>query len=115
MEIIGLFFPAIVSVWIRHSRNKELTWSMPKILFEYGINVLVNVFTAGCIITYGLGVSGVTADALNSFPFFIKYTVIALAAAAIVPYVEEIIRKYIKVTVAVKTYDEEGKAPMEDH
>lgn len=114
MEIIGLFFPAIVSVWIKHARNENLVWSMPKILFEYGIYVLINVFITGCTITYGLGLSGVTSDALNSFPFFTKYVIIALAAAIVVPYIEEIIRKYIKVTLTVRTYDEKREDHMED-
>ncbi|MCH5261473.1 MAG: hypothetical protein J1F42_01010 [Lachnospiraceae bacterium] len=115
MEIIGLFFPAIVSVWIKHTRNTHLTWNMPKILFEYGIYVLINVLITGCTITYGLGLSGVTSDAFNSFPFFIKYTIIALVAAIVVPYIEEIIRKYIKVTLTVRSYDEQKNTHMEEH
>lgn len=114
MEIIGLFFPAIVSVMIRNRRNTESDWRMPVILFRYGIYVLVNVFLTVCVITYGLGMSGVTADAFNSFPFFTKYTVIALATAVVVPYVEEIIGKYIKVTLTVRTYDEKREDHMED-
>ena len=56
MEMIGLFVPAMFSVWIKHKRNTELTWSMPKIVFEYGIYVFVNVFITTCIITYALGI-----------------------------------------------------------
>ena len=115
MEVIGLFCPAIASVWIKHMRNAQHTWDMPKVLFEYGIYVLINVFISGCTITYGLGMSGVSADALNSFPFFTKYTIIALAVAIVVPYIEELIRKYIKVTFMVGTYDEKRENHMEDH
>lgn len=114
MEIIGLFFPAAISVWIKHTRNAEATWNMPKVLFEYAIYVLINVFITACTVTYGLGLSGVTSDALHSFPFFTKYIIIASAAAILVPYAEEIIRKYIKVTLAVRTYDEKGNNNMED-
>lgn len=106
MEIIGLFAPAMISVWIKHNRNVEVTWGMPKILFEYGIYVWINVFMSGCIITYALGMSGVTSDALTSFPFFTKYTVIAVAMAILVPYAEEIIRKYFKVTLTVREKNE---------
>lgn len=115
MKIIGLFFPAIVSVLIKHSRNVHFTWNMPKTLLEYGIYVLINVLITGCTITYGLGLSDVTSDAFNSFPFFTKYTIIALAAAIVVPYIEEIIRKSIKVTLMVKTYDEKREENMEDN
>ena len=108
MEIIGLFAPAMISVWIKHRRNEELTWHMPKLLFEYGIYVWVNVFLSGCIITYVLGMSGVTYDALTSYSFFTKYTFIAVVMAVIVPYVEEIISKYFKVTLSVKEKEEKS-------
>lgn len=114
MEIIGLFFPAIVSVLIRNRRNAESDWRMPKVLFRYGIYVLVNVLLSGSFISYGLGISGVTADALQSFPFFIKYTVIALVMAVAVPYMEEIIGKYIQITLRVRTYDEKREERVED-
>lgn len=114
MEMIGLFFPAIASVMIRNRRNTEFGWSMPAILFRYGIYVLINVLLTVCVITYGVGLSGVTADALNSFSFFTKYTVIALIMAILVPFVEEIIGKYIKITLTVRTYDEKREDHMED-
>ena len=114
MEVIGLFFPAIVSVMIQNRRNTESAWRMPAILFKYGIYVLVNVLLTVCVITYGLGVSGVTADALNSFPFFTKYMVIALIMAILVPFVEEFIGKYIQITLTVRSYDEKREDHMED-
>ena len=69
MRIIGLFFPALISVAIKHSRNSKCDYQMPKILGEYGIYVLINVLITTSIITYGLNVSGVTIDVLDSFPF----------------------------------------------
>lgn len=115
MEIIGLFFPAIISVWIKHMRNTQATRNIPKGLLEYGIYVLINVFITACTITYGFGLPGVTSDALNSFPFFTKYVIIASIVAIIVPYAEEIIRKYIRVTFGVRTYDEKENNNMEDY
>lgn len=114
MEFIGLFTPAIVSLLIKNRKNMESAWHMPQVLFRYGIYVLVNVLLTGCIITYGLGISGVTADALTSFPFFIKYTLIALVMAVVVPYVEEIVGKYIMIRLTVETYDEKRKDSVED-
>ena len=114
MEVIGFFFPAVVSVMIRNRRSTESGWRMPVILFRYGIYVLVNVLLTVCVITYGLGVSGVTADALNSFPFFTKYTMIALIMAILVPIVEEIVKKYIQITLTVRGYDEKGEDHMEN-
>ena len=114
MEVIGLFFPAIVSMMIRNRRNAESGWRMPAILFRYGIYVLVNVLLTVCVITYGLGLSSVTADALNSFSFFTKYMVIALIMAILVPFVEEIVGKYIQITLTVRDYDEKRENHMED-
>lgn len=114
MEVIGLFFPAIVSVMIRNRRNTESGWRMPVILFKYGIYVLVNVLLTTCVIVYALGLSDVTADALNSFSFFTKYMMIALVMAILVPFVEEIIGKYIQITLTVRGYDEKSGDHMED-
>lgn len=114
MEIIGLLFPAIVSVLIWNRKNTESGWRMPAILFRYGFYVLINVLLSVCVITYGLGLSGVTADALNSFTFFTKYMVIALIMAVLVPLVEEIIGKYIQITLTVRSYDEKREDHMED-
>lgn len=115
MRIIGLFFPALISVSIKHARNSELTWQMPKILAEYGIYVLINVLITASNITYGLGISGVTVDALESFPFFTKYTIIAIVIAIFIPYVEEIIKKYIEVTFVVRKDDEHRKNHKKDN
>lgn len=114
MEIIGLFGPALISVMVKNRKGVGAGWCMPEVLFQYGIYALVNVFLTACVITYGLGMSGVTGDALTSFPFFIKYTGIASVIAVVVPYAEEIIRKYIRVTLTVRTYDEKRENCMED-
>lgn len=109
MQIIGLFFPALISIVIRHTRDKEQMWEMPVTLIRYGIYVLCNVLLTTVIITYGLNISGVTADAFESFPFFTKYVIIAITAAIFLPYLEEMIKKYIKITFTVKVRDEKEK------
>ena len=106
MRITGLFFPAFISIAIKHSRNPELTWQIPKALVEYGIYVLVNVLVTTVIITYVLNISDVTVDALDSFPFFTKYAVIAIIAAVLTPYMQEIVKKYVEVTFTVRKKDE---------
>lgn len=106
MRIIGLFFPALISIAIKHSRNSGLTWQIPNVLVEYGIYVLVNVLMTTVIITYGLNVHGVSVDALDSFPFFTKYAAIAIAVAVFTPYVQETIKKYVEVSFSVRKKDE---------
>lgn len=113
MRIIGLFGPALISVWIKHLRSEKITCQMPMILIEYGIYTLVNVLVTTSIITYGLSIDGITVDALDSFPFFTKYVVIAIVAAILTPYIEEMIKKYIQVTFTVRTHDE--KKNIEDN
>ena len=115
MRLIGLFFPALISVSIKHSRNKELTWNLPNVLIEYGIYVLINVMITAMTVTYILSVHGVTIDALDSFPFFTKYVVIAIFAAVLVPYMEEIIKKYVRITFTVKTHEKEDEKHKEDY
>lgn len=114
MEMIGLLCPALVSVLIKCNKSTKFEQGVLEGLFRYGIYVLINVFLTGIVITYGLGISGVTSDALCSFPFFIKYTAIALIMAILVPYIEEIISKYIKITLVVSAYDKKTEDIMED-
>lgn len=107
--------PGMISVWIKHRRNNQCVWNTFKVLFEYGLYVLINVFLTECTITYALGMSGVTSDALNSFSFFTKYILIAVIMAVMVPYVEEIVKKYFQVTLVVRTNDEKRESCLEDN
>ena len=52
-----------------------------------------------------------TIDALDSFPFFTKYSLIAIVTAVFMPYMQEIIKKYVEVTFLVRKKDES----LEDH
>lgn len=114
MEMIGLLCPAMVSALIRYNGSTKSEQGVLEGIFRYGVYVLVNVFLTASVITYGLGMPGVTSDAFGSFPFFIKYTVIALVMAVPVPYIERIISKYIKITLVVRAYDKKMENTMED-
>lgn len=102
MSFIALFLPAGISLMIRHKRNQELKWKIPESILEYVVLVLVNVLLSQCIIVYLLGIHEVDMSAFQSFPFFTKYLVIAMLIAWLVPYVEEIGRKYIEVSFLVE-------------
>lgn len=104
MKVICLFFPALISVFIRHIRRHTL-WILPSYLLEYGIYVLINVWTTTSIITYIIGIE-VVSTSLDSFPFFTKYTAIAVITAVLIPYIEEIIKTYISVRLTVRIKDE---------
>jgi len=101
MSFIALFLPACISLMIRHKRNKELKWGIPESIFEYAILVIINVLVSQCIIVYILGIKEVDISALQSFPFFTKYLVISIVIAWLMPYVEEIGRKYISISFSV--------------
>ena len=101
MRIIALFFPAFISMAIRHRRNTELTWEVITTLIEYAILVVVNVFLSEAVVTYGLRMNDVDSTAFESFGFFTKYLLIASVIAFFIPYVEEIFRKYISISFTV--------------
>ena len=115
MRVVALFFPAFISILIKYLRESERTWRPPVLIAEYGIYVLVNVLMTTSLITYGLGVHDVTADAFISFAFFTKYVVIAIIFAFVTPYIEELITKYVKVSFAVRKKDESLEDSVEDN
>ncbi len=101
MGLIALFFPAFISMAIRHRRNTELTWEIITSLIEYAILVVVNVFLTQSVVTYGLRMDGVDSTAFCSFGFFTKYLLIASIFAFLTPYIEEVARKYISISFSV--------------
>ncbi len=109
MSFIALFLPAGISLMIRHKRNQELKWRIPESILEYVVLVLINVLLSQCIIVYLLGIHEVDMSAFQSFPFFTKYLVIAMLIGWLMPYVEEIGRKYVEISFSVgdKPEDEE--------
>lgn len=102
MGFIALFLPASISLIIRHKRNMKLKWKLPESILEYVVLVLLNVLFSQCIIVYMLGIHEVDMSAFQSFPFFTKYLIIAMIMAWLVPYVEEIGRKYMGLSFSVE-------------
>ena len=88
---------------------------MPILLFEYGINVLINVWITISIVTYIFLVPDATIDALDRFSFFSKYTAIAIVVAIFIPYAEEILKRYIEVKFTVRSKNEEKQKDMEEY
>ncbi len=109
MEIIGLFCPALVSICIRYKRQKGTGWKLIRFFMEWGIWTLVNVLLTDIIITYILGIQDAMEEYLHSFSFFSKYVVIAVILAAVMPYLWEIVQKYISVTFTIGVNDENNE------
>lgn len=99
MEIIGLFFPALVSLKFSIGKGDKEKRNTLDLVIKYGIYVLINTGITQMIITYVLNVSDVTADAFNSFPFFIKYIAIALIIAVAIPYCEKLLKLFFGISV----------------
>lgn len=106
MSFIALFLPACISVVIRHKRNEKLNWEMPKLVFEYGIMVMLNVLLAEAVIVYVFKMSEITIEVFSSMPFFTKYLMISMTIAFLLPYIEEIVRKFIRISFRVDKIEE---------
>lgn len=106
MRTIALWIPAVVSVGIRHMRNEKLGWGMPAVLIEYGIYLLIDNFVPAVILAFRSNTSDSAVWALDGFSFFAKYIATAVIVAVLAPYMEEMIRKYIKITFTVEAKDE---------
>lgn len=101
MTVIGLFFPSFVSVAIYMKLSKDALCRWQTLIIRYGVYVLLDTLITQIVITYLLGISQVMESALTSFPFFVKYVLIALIWAVVLPFVEEMLKKYIKVSIKI--------------
>ena len=103
--VIGILAPAALALKTkirRQSAKGTACMDVSRWILQYIIEILKNVFFTTATITYILRFDGVNFDALSSFPFFTKYIVIAVIYAWILPYVEEIISKYIGVSFEIE-------------
>lgn len=103
MVLIAILGPACISILFRYRHKKHD--DMWKIVMEYGIYVLTIAFLTQSFITYVIGTDGVTQEALESFPFFTKYVFFSIIIALVLPFLQALIEKYIKITVEVGVYD----------
>ncbi len=115
MKIIGLFFPALISLKICLARDSGNSINIVLLLIRYGLYVLWDNWVTQLLITYVLGISDVTAEALNSVSFFTKYVVIAAGVAVLLPLCVELVKKYFKISVETGINDEENKEDKENN
>lgn len=102
MGVIALLTPAAIAVWIRIKREQLSEKDVIKVLLSYMKLVLWINFLSMVVVTYILRISDVNATAFDSFPFFIKYAVIASFISFVWAYVSEVINKYISVKFTVE-------------
>lgn len=100
---ICTLLPACISMKIRYKRNggKMFSDNILLELFCWGSWILVNNLLTMFTVQYILGVDSVVADAFNSFGFALKYMIIALFFACVLPYILEVAEKYISVSLCI--------------
>ena len=108
MILLAVLGPSLISVMIRYKQKKYS--ELCEMIIEYGIYTLTVTLFTQSLITYVLKIPGVTQDALQSFPFFTKYVVFAIVFAALLPFLQALIAKYIKVSIEVGVYNEEKES-----
>ena len=101
MELITIFFPAILSFHIHVKRAEIAKLEVWYFIRVYGLYALVQNFTTWIIVNYGLGIV-VNEDAFTSMQFDIKYLSIAILVSTCIPYIWELFNKYINVHVEIE-------------
>ncbi len=92
MQFIALFFPSVLGCvyFNKMELNKE---GIVRYLYTYIVFVLcTNIFTMFTV-TYVLGVDGVVSEALESFSFFMIYTVMACFFSTVGAKIAKIVMK----------------------
>lgn len=107
MTIIALFFPAAVSVLIRYKRTKQQILFSAKLVLDYFLWLITNVLLTEGTIVYVFGISEAQSVYFESFPFFVKYVVIAMIFACVIPYIVEIIKKYFRIEMEITKNEKE--------
>lgn len=108
MEMIVLLLPACVAMSIRYKRLYKIkSLSIAELIFQWAKWVLaLNLLTMG-IITYVFRMDGIVGEAFSSFSFFMKYSFISIFVSLILPYMVEIVEKYIDLSVVIGEKNEE--------
>lgn len=100
---ICTLLPACISMKIRYKRNGNKMFSDNTLLelFRWGSWVLVNNLLVMFTVQYLLGIDSVVASAFDSFGFALKYIIIALFFACVLPYILEVGEKYISISLKI--------------
>lgn len=109
MSWIALLGPGMISMMIKGRIEKQDNKKIRDVIFEYGTLCFFIVLVTNIIITYVFRISGVTEEAFQSFPFFIKYCIISCIIAIAIPLVQYVFKKTFEVSVSVGVYHEEKR------
>lgn len=102
MKIIALFFPALLSVSVYFRRQPAKLKPDLYLMTRYGIYTMLVNWCAMSLITYIFQTKVVISD-MESSGFFTKYVFIAVFFAGLIPYMEEIIKKYVCIRFHIES------------
>ena len=95
MKFIALFFPAFIAFGLNKKENVSLKKDWFQLIFMYCMfTIVINLSVMG-IITYVLGLDGLTISVFESFSFFIIYTILSCGCSAFVGGITKILKKNI--------------------
>ncbi len=101
LEFINYFCVPCISMIIYGKRNNvDMSKFSMESLMRYGIYIVVN----SILTFFGFKVTEALAG-IGALPSSNVYTIVAVLVAVIVPYIQEIIRKYFDVKVEIKKKD----------
>lgn len=104
MKWICLLLPACVSMLVINKRKGEQEASKNVLvdIWRWGVWVLINNLLTFFTLLYVVGYDSLLMEVFESFSFSMKYTLLALIYAWIIPYMVEIVKKYISITFTIK-------------
>lgn len=104
VSFINLFFVPVVALKIYCSRH-EMRWIItPRLVYLYILMVVLNL-----PLTYVLVNAIEAITSLTIYVETVKYTVVALLSSVILPFIMEIVEKYVHVDVTISKQDPRKK------
>lgn len=95
MQFIALFFPGFIGTYLYKEIESDMK-SLIRYSFTYFIFVLWTNLTSTLTVNYILRVDGVLSEALNSFSFFMIYTIMSCFFAILGALLGKTVRRKIK-------------------
>lgn len=103
---MALLGPALLSMAITDKLGLKIYKDCFERIRQYGVRVFGISLLSQILIIYVLRIDGVVEDAFRSFPFFIKYSLIAIVIAILLPMAEYLMKKILKISIEVGVYHE---------
>ncbi len=104
---VALLGPALISMSLFEGREIDNCKMFMEWVKIFLIRAFLICLISQSIIIYIFRLDGVSEAAFSSFPFFIKYCLIAIIVAIVVSFVHFVIRRVLKMNIEVGVYHED--------